>query len=230
MGLKESGLRGSLRSVSTDVPEIPDGQDLHARYDFRQYSGTSNFADLSDNDNDLVNGSITGVGASINGQQAGEFDGVDDSISTDAFSGLSAFTFAFVFDPTTSDGYGDDDLHHVIQFGDSDLSQRFGWIFGNWNLWGADGADGSEDTGIKIVTGYVDDGVEQILREDGTETGVGNDSRGDATNIGLGSAEPDTDGRYAPMAFGELLIYPEDKTAIFDELESYLDDGWDVGL
>ena len=209
---------------------IPDSEDLHARYDFSQYSGTSGFADLSDNNNDLVNGSITGVGASINGRQAGEFDGEDDTIRTDAFSGLSEFTFAFVFEPMTSESYGGDDLHHVIQFGDSDISQRFGWINGEWNLWGSSGATGSEDTGIKIVTGYVYDDVEQILREDGTETGVGNDSRGEATNIGLGSMEPREDGRYAPMAFGEMLIYPGDKTDIFDELESYLDDGWDVGL
>ena len=79
MGLKESGLRGSLRSVSTRVPAIPDSVVHHFPMD--EGSGDN----INDAEGDVV-GSISGADW-ITDPYGLSFDGVDDYVN---ISGIDA--------------------------------------------------------------------------------------------------------------------------------------------
>ena len=91
MGLKESGLRGSLRNVSVGISAIPDS--AIAQFDPRSESvGTpETLTDSSGNNNDATNNGIEVVSDGINGNQSFYLDGESDYANLpDMFTGLSA--------------------------------------------------------------------------------------------------------------------------------------------
>jgi len=226
----------------TDVTEITvDGQtvfefsavpfenELHARYDFREYSGTSNFSDLSGNSFDLVNGSITGVGGSINGQQAGQFDGSSNQLHTNTFSKVSEpITISIVLDTETSSFWG-----------------RFGRYFApNNSTAGGLGFDtndvewhnffsgftffpGSNDPSSQLIT-VVIKGSGSFMREDGTQTGSGNLTANGMDIIALGQNYV-LDSEFWAGDIGEVLIYPDERTSSeIDDIENYLAGEWGI--
>lgn len=169
-GTYEFKINGQLLSIKlTDSSAIPDSEDLHARYDFSQYSGDSGFSDLIGNGYDLTNGSITSVSESINGVQAGEFDGADDGVWSDSFSSFSEATVAIVFrlDSTNGD-------HTGYQFNTTNF-QSFEWQDGKWRIATTNGGiiNGSTDSTINIATFLLGDGKDSILCENGTQTAKG---------------------------------------------------------
>ena len=94
MGLKEAGLRGSLRSVSTGVPPIPDSDIFQnpiyrfGYWEVNESDGTSPF-DLPEVIAGLSDATAVG-GPTYNtdqeGTAAGEYDGVDDGHDVSADS------------------------------------------------------------------------------------------------------------------------------------------------
>ena len=76
MGLKESGLRGSLRNVSVGIDAIPDSEDLH--YGWLMDEGTgSTFTDYAQDEEASLSGG-TWIDGDWPGNWAIEFDGAGD--------------------------------------------------------------------------------------------------------------------------------------------------------
>ena len=229
MGLKESGLRGSLRSVSTGVPAIPDEQDLHAHYDFSQEDGSLPITDQTGNGRDIVNGGYSGVSADINGVQAGEFDGTSDGVYTDQFaSNLSPpYTYAYVAelnDPPNNElsipvnsQFESTDLAQFIHRTDSLNTVQMGY--------GDILRGGSEfDT---LVTGIFSSSGS--LRTMGVERDTGDTTGQSAEAVEIGSRGGGTD-RNFDGKFGELLVYDGDKSSNIGEIEGYLADKWGITI
>ena len=105
MGLKESGLRGSLRNVSAGIVTIPDSVEHRWRFD----EGTgSTFSDTIGS----IDGSLNGAGWESDSRFTGGFavstDGVDDHPRTDSTFGVNneQFTFVCWYNWTSTDDFG----------------------------------------------------------------------------------------------------------------------------
>ena len=212
-----------------DLFAIPDSGDLHAHYDFSEYSGTGGFNDLSGNGHDLVNGSITGVGESINGVQAGEFDGTDDSVRTDSFTDIGTHTAFAVVRPDGPEGNNNllsvqQSDHTVVEW--QEFDDR-GWSMatdGEFNF------SDNTTTETAILTS-VNNADTNVLRLNGAEILAYSASAGVADVIGIGSREPFDATNYFEGAVGEVPVYPSEKsTSKIEEIESYLADKWGVSL
>ena len=228
MGLKESGLRGSLRNVSVGIDAIPDSEDLHAHYDFSEYSSsqTSNFEDLSGNGHDLVNGSITDVTASINGVQAGNFDGDDDGVFSNSFSAVpTPYTTIVVCEMDASSGINTAIQQNTANFAslqydasDNQVSARDdegGAIIGG-------------DNGTVLIS-HIRDEADSKLRTDQTEH-TGDSQFEDMDVLSVGSANPRDDSNYFNGSIGEVLVYPSDKFSIIEDIEQYLIAKWNLTI
>ena len=235
MGLQTGGGRNirGLRNLSS-ISAIPDSEDLHAHYDFREYqsSQTSGFDDLSGNGHDLNNGSISGVTESINGNQAAELDGVDDSVWTDSFLAVdNPYTIAYVAD---LDSDSATEFNVAVNTNDSDAtdidhrSDPHNHILAEDDTDPDDNLIGGSETDNLVVHLRDADG-NATLRVNGTEVDTGSQGA-DMDLIGIGSRNPRDNDRFFPGAFGELLVYPMDKSDSFGEIESYLNGEWSLGL
>ena len=168
MGLKESGLRGSLRSVSTSVIAIPDSAILHI--DATQDGRTSgSITSIPDQDGSLdLSGSAELVDNGPNGERSYRFDGVDDAMDV-AFSSVSQpFTLITVVDPATTDTQvhtsgRDGDIAH-LSFNNPEHGVHFG-DFTNTGI--------NADAEPQIVIGVID-GSNSRLRVNGEQIWSGN--------------------------------------------------------
>ena len=199
------------------IPAIPDSDDLHARYDFSEYSTneTSNIDDLSGNGHALDNGSISGY-TTLNGVQAADFDGEDDAIWTSDFGSSDQVTVAFALDVEDPA----DEAHHVMQLNTEEASGGFRSL--NSVEWYGESVSLDFDF-RKVVAFYDDDNNEADIWLDGVDQDIRFSSSGDLSVLGIGSENPRTDRRYTEMSFGELLVYQQDKRDIVDDLFDYLD-------
>jgi len=206
---------------------IPNPGSLQARYDFSQYisSATQNFTDLTGNGYDLVDGSITDVTESIGGKQAGNFDGQDDSVSTDIFTLAEPFTVAFVArvdNPSNGDFYAafeSDDGNQQISYRDDN---------DNW-FWNSDpGGVSGGNVNHRLILFRVSDFGDTILRTDGVERARTNNGENNMELIRLGSRGNTQ--WYFQGAIGEVLVYKNDQQGSFVDIESYLNDKWNLNL
>ena len=227
MGLKESGLRGSLRNVSVGIDAIPDSEELYAHYDWSQEDGSMPIIDLSDNDNDLDSGGYSGVGGDINGVQAGEF--VDDIVFNDDGIGESPdYNIFFVCTHKVTD-----DIQFYICNEDGN-AQLFVDESGNSDDWAHQGdifgGDASDSESPSIMGfGFESDGW---IRQDGEEVAAGSLSpESYAESIYVGG-DPRDGGRFFidDGLLGELLIYPPRTDGQIDDVEEYLSDKWEILL
>lgn len=99
MGLKEAGLRGSLRNISTGAEYVPPSGLARWTFDDADTSGSTATDVWAGND-----GTITGATTGASGanqtyttNEAYSFDGTDDyvTVPNGIFSGLSEYTVAF---------------------------------------------------------------------------------------------------------------------------------------
>ena len=206
---------------------VPDATDLQTRYDLSVEDGSMPISDQTGNGYDLGNGSYTGVGTTINGLQAGEYDGVDDStwVTFSEVSQPTTIAMVVQLDATTSGSNlewfdGDSGATHLIR------SRTFN---GEFNIYGGNtlNAGVSEDTNPHIFV-CLFNGTSSVIRIDGTEAATG-----DAGSLGLDGVTLGSRGDqslYAPIRIGEVLVYPQDKSSIFGDIESYLSDKWGVTL
>lgn len=206
---------------------IPDSGDLQAAYDFSLEDGTLPVQDQSENGYDLNTGQFTGVSVSINGVQAGEFDGNDDIVGT-TFSMVSQpFTIAAAYEPIFLDssifdrvlgGAGTDtgDIYHDNTTG-QELSVNAGT---NLNSTTATAA------GDVLVVAAVLDGSNSILRLNGSEIATGDGGTNGLDGVGIGATDLSNPFDFANVKMGEALYYPIDKSANIGEIEQYLIDKW----
>lgn len=208
---------------------IPDSEGLHARFSFDEYdtTQTSNFEDLSGNSHDLVNGTISGCGESINGVQAGELDGVDDGVWTDTFANIYPATYHIV--ARLDDANSVQMLLQAL----SNNPNHFRWNDDGWyiNIHGDSDVTGSNDSSVLLFT--LQYASTSILREGGSQTGSADTSgmTEEIDQVGIGSENPLDDRRHWDGAIGEVLVYPSARTATeIEEAEGYLADKWGISI
>ena len=204
---------------------LPDEEDVLAWYDFSEEDGSLPVTDKSGNGYDL-SGDYSGVSQSINGVQAGYFDGTDDFISS-TFTAVPQPNQVFIvakFDVVTN-GQNDIDLFDSEA---NDATQLLGQANSgqNWRIYAGDSVvGGSEDTDIHVFNGFYNTS-NSVLRIDSTEIATGNVGNSDLNGISLGGGRQD----YFEGLVGEVIVYPEDKTSIQSDVESYLADKWGITL
>ena len=205
MGLKESGLRGSLRSVSTGVTAIPDSglvQDFNA-----QDTGTvtvngtvTQWDDQSGNDYHLTGDASDLVSDGINGNPSVLFDGVDDRLTaTDEATSLPFELFAVVEMQTTPDG------HQIFIDGETDRAVMAD-DNGDWEAFAGDSSffAGSPDTDPHILH-WIYESDSLTIREDDITLGSDETASNDLHDLSMGADL--TGDRNAHILFGRLLRY-----------------------
>jgi hypothetical protein len=222
----QSANDGIVAVTDTAGSDIPDSGDLHAHYDWSDSSTTtSTVPDLTGNGYDLT-GTFSSLNVTINGVQAGEFDGNDDSVDVD-FTALPQPNTIFIVLQYDSTSIGSTSYIY-----DSNNTARHGMflagvesefaIYSGTSLF-----DGGLDANPHIF-GNLYHGTSSIIRRDGTQSGSGDAGANDLDGFTVGSVY--TDNSYAPITVGEILIYPQDKTGIASDVESYLSSKWGIAV
>lgn len=210
---------------------IPDRGDLHARHDATELSlsdgdPVSTFADETGNGNDLTAGTAPTFRTSqINGNPVVRFDGVGDFLDV-AFGAISQpfQTFAVVrlnsFSTSSKSAIwsGEADTNGLFEQPDAD----------NWRIFAGTAVDGgSPDTNPHIFNQFFD-GANSKLAVDGANTLSGDAGAGDLNGYSLGTTANQVS--FAEIDVGEILRYPQNKTGIESDVESYLSDKWGITI
>lgn len=201
---------------------IPDSGDLQAHYDFSEEDGSTPVTDQSGNGHDL-SGSYSGVSRDINGVQAGDFDGTDDNLTV-SFSAESQPNHIFIV------AQADSISGNESPFDADTAVDQLIFATGSSNNWAINSGDtvedGSADTSAVIISGLYN-GASSAIRVNGVES-TGNAGTASLDGISLGARGDGTnpfDG-----TIGEVLVYPQDKSGIVSDVESYLSDKWGITL
>lgn len=207
-------------------PTPPDSQDLQANYDWSA-SGTTTTTvpDQTGNGFDLT-GSFTSLATSINGVQAGDFDGSDDSLDVD-FSAISQpTTIAAVCQADDAgnaqryfDGNGE---FHSIEYdfrqGRSRLAVNSGEL-----LSPADGT-GTTNPQVNVV---LMNGTSSVIRVNGSQVASGDVGTSGLSGVTVGRRQ-DKQSRFYDGRIGQILVYKGDKSSVFGEIESFLGDKFGI--
>jgi hypothetical protein len=228
----------SVLQVTMDGDEvfggaIPDSGDLHARYDAASISA-------ADGDSLSSWGDETGNGHTLSQSTSGDKptykDGIinsqpvvrfDDDFMTATFAALSQPNTVFMVfqlrSTTSTNQYimsSDDGTARNDFFHDSNDD--------DWAMFAGNGLrGGSPETTAHIMSGLYNGGSSD-LRIDGSQIssgGVGSDAMG-----GLTVGARYSDDTFAAVDVGELLIYPQDKSDVYSDVESYLSDKWGITI
>lgn len=206
--------------VEPDYWAIPDKENLQAHYDFRQEDGNLPVADQTGNGFSLDQGSYSGVGATINGYQAGEFDG-SDVIYPSTWASLSQPTVVYVVINFQS---GD----RIIGGDPQQDRQILRGLDNNFGIWAGNGVNGGAADSVTIGTGRFD-GANSVVREGGTETASGDPG---SQNMDLPSFGGDSDNdTYGVVNIGEVMIYNVGHSnSTMADVENHLSSKWDESI
>jgi len=211
---------------STVFRGIPDSADLYSGYDFSANGGSLPVADQSDNNRDLVNGSFSGVGVSINGVQAGDFDGTDDEIDTGSLSSLSTPHHVFIVIEQRDAGSSVQTCYNDASgSGDNQIADdgAGSYVINN----GLTLRGGSPDNNPHILA-ILFDGANSEIRVDGSQVASGDAGTLSLDGIALGNRPGQS--QHIDAKIGEVLTYNQDKSANITDIESYLSDKWGITL
>jgi len=200
-------------------PDIPDKADLHARYDFSEEDGATPVTDQTGNGFDL-SGSYSGVGVSINGVQAGDFDGVDDRVQGTLNQQIQNYTVILVID---LDSQGNFRLWHDA----GQNRQQIGADSANQWFVGDAGASGRApvSTGAQLVSGEFGASTSN-LRSNGTDiVSGGGVSAFDTPMLGAKPAGNETE-----MAIGFAEIHDGTPSNGLATREQEIADDWGITL
>jgi len=207
--------------------EIPDEQNLEAAYDFSVEDGNLPVVDQSGNGYDLDTGGYSGVGRTINGVQAGDFDGTDDYLA------------GAVFDSTISQPntvyamYELDDTGERHLWDSEGSSERHVFYASStdWNTFAGLQPLDVPNTDSGLVTATFD-GSNSIVRQNGSQTASGDPGSDGMGAVSLGRRPPANGGnRYYNGTIGEVLVYNvlHDSSTISD-VETYLANKWGISI
>jgi len=213
-------------------PDIPDGSDLHAHFDAAAISATdgdtiSTWTDQTGNGFDLTAGSAPVYrDSAINANPSLEFDFAD--YLDVQFSALSQPNTIFAV-VQIREGIGDNNTHFIFDgrgTGRNGLnyntSDNFSIFAGNVEV-----EDGSADANPHIISTLFD-GSNSSVRKDGGASSTGNAGSDSLDGFSVGS---DNDQSANSSVFvSEILIYPQDKSGIQSDVESYLADKWGITI
>jgi len=211
--------RAGLRSVP--VGAIPDSGLLH-RYDWSDDSTTTSTVPDLAGDADLT-GSFTDLAGSINGVQAGTFDGADDIVDASyADSTQPIERFAVISLNSTANQIIVDGFDTSVHTPYIDESGNFA-IFAGSRL-----AGNAADTNNHIMTARID-GANSVYRVDGTQQASGDAGSNEPNGITAGGRNTAT--LYYDGLVGEVLDYdPTASGYSRADVEQYLSDKWGVTI
>lgn len=222
-------LTASLNSAevtTAEVTTIPDSGDLHSRYDFSDDSTTtSSVHDLTGNGYDL-SGTFTSF-TTINGVQAGEFDGTDDEVSASWTAVSQPITIAIVYLPDELDKSGDGGEVRPYDGGASaEMTHTVDADDHGYRIYAGSAVDGGSPSLSPTLSLGVFDGASSVHRINGTQVASGDVGANSLSGFILGAFA--NLGRYMDVNIGEVLIYDADKSGSASEIESYLADKWGI--
>ena len=234
MGLKESGLRGSLRSVSTGVRAIPDSvvSDADGTYwasdlDANDGDSITDWPDYSDAGNDISGGGPVYKSDVVNGEPVVRFDGTDDVLSESSVSNSFPFTQIAIFQTDnpnsgqTAIGQSDSDNIAKIGTGDSDV----GYSTRNGNDFAA---SNELTTDWKVLIG-VHESSETTIRVNGNEfAGTSDSETGSGISVGASRAG-DFGFIDGDIAFASKIPRLLDSSEV-DEIEQWASDTYGITL
>lgn len=206
---------------------IPDSEDLHARYDATALSlsdgqSVSTWGDETGNGYALTAGTAptykTGV---INGNPVVRYDGVGDFLSVD-WTALSQPNHIFLVaqiggDDGYFDSFEDDNERHLFDINSGEYRMLTGTLLGG----------GSPDTNWNILNTLYD-GSGSELRVNGSSVMTGDVGGQPFGGITVGGNFDQS--QFFDVDVGEILVYPQDKSAVQSDVESYLSDKWGITL
>ena len=227
MGLKESGLRGSLRNVSVGIDAIPDT--VVEQFDARSAFGTSDEGTTVDSwegetgTYTVTGGSPTVIGDGINGQRMLSFDGTDDELGlpSSEFSTISqryVIIMVVRFDNTgeedrifAAEDFENDNDVFIGNRGDND----------NWQIEAGAALEGSGQTGDFLLTADFNSSNSD-LRFNGSS-----DVTGDAGSLSLESINfGNRSGFFATVDIGFVEIHDGEPSDGLPSRESEIMDDW----
>jgi len=218
-GTEIAEVRTGAGDVLFSETSIPGSKDLQARYDFSASNGSTPVQDQTANGFDLT-GTFSGVTRSINGVQAGDFDSDQLNVSFSTVSQPTTIAIVAQHDTVGSSSAvfdADTGLNHLIRAEDD------GPFF---NMFAGNDLDGSTaDTNPHIFVALFN-GSNSILRVDGTQVASGDAGTRALDGVTLGSRG--NGGNPFDGKMGECLVYPQDKSGIFGDIESYLSGKWGI--
>ena len=227
MGLKESGLRGSLRNVSVGIDAIPDSAVAH--YDAsRDTQTTGSISSIDDQVGDFdLSGSAELLSSQIASRQTYRFDGTEEMSQDSTMATTEPFAWVGVFqiqeDPDSNDGVyvdGGSNIEFYTQYSDGDF------IVGRGG--GNERVGGTPTQNVEIVSLIADNNDEVTMRVNGSEVGSASEREGDLT--GLMIAQRRDGSRNAEIDFGELVILEDYNDGDVESEENRIADKWDVSI
>ena len=227
MGLKESGLRGSLRSVSTGVIDIPDSAIAHYDTQSAFDSGDDGQSVSTWQDElgqfDATDGNPTVRENGINGNRSLEF-GTDDGL--DAAMGVEDGPMTVL---TVAESFVEDDnIRAVIAETDGDGELTI--AYDDRGLLAFRGELLEGNTGLLSLTTVAFDGSNAFIRQNGAQTDSGNvgDENADLLSIGYRGED---NSRYWDGYIGEILLCDGVlSSSEIDEQESRMASRWDISI
>lgn len=225
-----TGSNWSILGTLSKVSQIPDSEDLYARYDATEITASdgediSKWPDETGNGRDLSAGNPPSyISSWTNNLPALRFKEENFEYLVTNWNNLSQPLSIFIVFQQVSisnwtylyDGYNSDTV--ALENNDS----------GEYRIHGGSNVNkGSTDTSNHIA-GVIYDGSSTDFRIDGsnvfTDGSAGNDSLDGLTvgSAGNGDKNP------SDLNVGEILVYKNDKTGITSEIESYLNEKWAV--
>ena len=192
MGLKEAGLRGSLRSVSTAVSAIPES--VVALFDARDaFDAEDDGTSVTEWPDEVggftaTGGDATVVDDGINGQRALDFDGSD---SYDVSSSDWQFDQPNTTIVVVESNFGSSPSDNAAIHDSLDSSNRQLLLYNNddeWDAFAGESIRGSSDETQQLIAARFD-GANGLLREGGSTTQTGDVGTGDWNGLRIGDSE-----------------------------------------
>lgn len=215
---------------------VPASQDLHAHYDATELTASggdaiSTWPDETSNGHDLTAGTAPTYAASaINGNPVVRFDGTDDFLDV-AFTALSQPNHIFVVYKLNSFSTSSYEMVYDSETTSSgDDRNTFGSSNSdNWFQYAPPGGTlqegGTLDTANHISSSLFN-GTNSVSRLDGSQIISGDAGDGALNGLTVGAQYDGSN--FAEVDVGEILIYPQDKSGIVTDVESYLSDKWGI--
>lgn len=221
------------RGGSIIAYSIPAPGDLHARYDATNLShaggdSVSTWPDETGNGYDLTAGTAptyqTGV---ISGKPVVRFNGTDQFLDV-GFTALSQpnhifAVFKFHSTPSTSEN------ELIVDSGATHYHGLYnnGFDDNDWAIFAGSqvGTSTTADTSPHIAGGLFD-GASSEVRVDGSVVNTGDAGTNSLDGLVVGTDHSQSD--FASVDVGEVLVYPQDKSDIADDVMQYLNDKWGV--
>jgi len=211
--------------------QVPDSGDLHARYDATELSfsdgqSVSTWNDQTGNGHDLTAGTPpTYISNGINGNPVVSFDGVNDFLDV-AWSALSQPNHVFVvfqLQKTT----GPSTFQAITDSANSSNRNVFS-ADDEFVMFAGSAINGTASDTNNHIGSALFDTTTSNLRIDGSQVASGNVGTQSLDGFRVGSAPNGTE--FAEIYIGEILVYPQDKSGIENDVEIFLSNKWGITI